>query len=95
MTIHGPTPIVQPLNQPAVERAAPPTRKPNNTDVRAAQQPASPPAGVNAELWSVLTSEEREFFLQDQELGAITYGPKRTAPVRSDAPRGQRIDVRA
>lgn len=95
MKINGPTPIIQALGQPAVARAAPPTRKPQHTNVRVAGQVAPPPAGVNAELWSVLTSEEREFFLQDQELGALTYGRKQMAPMRSDAPRGQRIDVRA
>ncbi len=95
MTINGPTPIVQPFGRPAVERAAPPTSKPQPTSVRAADQVVPPPPGVNAELWSVLTSEEREFFLQDQKLGAVTYGPRQTAPIRPDAPRGHRIDVRA
>ena len=95
MTINGPTPIVQPFGQPVVERAARPTRTPSNANVRVADEVAPPPAGVNAALWSVLTSEEREFFLQDQELGALHYGPKQKTPMRSDAPKGQRIDVRA
>lgn len=58
--------------------------------------PAEPPAGTDPALWSVLTSEERQFFAKTAAMGPLTYGRIKaaTAPV-PPAPRGVRLDVRA
>ena len=94
MTINGPTPVFPNVSPPAAERTAPPAAKPAVTPA-GAPTGARAPDGVNPELWSVLTGDERAFMVQELELGAPTYGPKRTNSARVDAPRGQRIDVRA
>ncbi|MCG8467534.1 MAG: hypothetical protein MJB57_04900 [Gemmatimonadetes bacterium] len=52
-----------------------------------------PPPGVDAELWSVLTAEEREFFSVAREMGPVTYG-REQASETSALPRGRRLDVR-
>ena len=58
-----------------------------------AEAPSGPPQGVDAALWSVLTTEERAFFLKARDLGPITYRPGVSG--REAAPqRGGRIDVR-
>lgn len=55
--------------------------------------PGGPPADVDPALWSVLTTEEREFFLKARDLGPITYRPGPSG--RDAAPqRGGRVDVR-
>ena len=58
--------------------------------------PAEAPAGTDPTLWSVLTSEERNFFAKTASLGPLTYG--RIKAVTHAAPpsvRGGRLDVRA
>ena len=57
-----------------------------------AQASAVPP-GADPELWSVLTSEEKQFFEKAQSLGPVTYGPGQSS---SDPamPRGSRLDLR-
>lgn len=56
--------------------------------------PAEAPSGVDADLWSILTSEERRFFARTRALGPLTYGPRQgSAPAAGPAP-GGRIDVR-
>lgn len=45
-------------------------------------------------LWGVLTEEEKTFFAQQAELGALTYGPKGARTDRLEPPKGQRLDVR-
>jgi hypothetical protein len=54
-----------------------------------------PPPGTNLALWSVLTTDEREFFAQQAQLGPLQYGPGGSAPLLPTAPRGQRIDTLA
>ena len=94
MTINGPIPVFPNVSPPAAQRATTPVAKPAVTPARTPTR-AGVPAGVNPELWSVLTGDERAFMVQELDLGAPTYGRKRTNPSRVDAPRGQRIDVRA
>lgn len=94
MTINGPTPVFPNVSPPAAQRTTPPAVKPAVTPARAPTR-AEVPAGVNPELWSVLTGDERAFMVQELDIGAPTYGRKRANPSMVDAPRGQRIDVRA
>ena len=54
---------------------------------------AMPPAGVDPELWSVLTTEEREFFGRLRDLGPLTYGRGKTGRQAAPPP-GGRLDVR-
>jgi len=80
----SPNPYIR--NAPAQQQAAAP----------AAQAPATPAAKATASLRDVLTSEERDYFAQLDQLGPLTYGRRPSAPQPGlDAPRGQRIDVRA
>lgn len=76
--------------------AARPAAAPAPAPAPGAADPAMP-AGSDPQLWSVLTSEERSFFLRQQQLGAVTYGPGARAGSQqvADAPRGLRIDVTA
>jgi len=58
--------------------------------------PAEAPAGTDPSLWSVLTTEERNFFAKTAAMGPLTYG--RIKAVTNPAPpaaRGVRLDVRA
>lgn len=58
--------------------------------------PAEPPAGTDPALWSVLTSEERQFFAKTAAMGPLTYGRIKAATTPAPAaPRGVRLDVRA
>jgi len=54
-----------------------------------------PPPGVDPHVWSVLTSEEKEFFSVAREMGPITYGRDHSADNKASLPRGRRLDVRA
>ena len=57
---------------------------------------AHAPARASAALRDVLTSEERDYFAQLEQLGPLTYGRRPSASQPAiDAPRGQRIDVKA
>lgn len=94
MEINGSIPVFPNVSPPAAQRATPPAAKPAVTPARAPTGTRAPD-GVNPELWSVLTGDERAFMVQELDLGAPTYGRKTTNPSRVDAPRGQRIDVRA
>ena len=91
MNVSGPSfysfPIAPPSAAP-VERAQPSPSEAPVAEVRTHARPAS--------LADVLTAEERAFFQQQEILGPITYGPRRTqAPVAADAPPGSRLAVRA
>ena len=92
MIVRGPSPSVPPIapaESPAVRRAQRPA------EAAPAAAPAAPlaaPPHADPELWSVLTSDERAYFVQQELLGSVTYGRGRAAP---DAPPvGQRLDVR-
>lgn len=56
--------------------------------------PAEPPQGVDPELWSILTPDERAFLAKSWLLGPVTYGPGAVAPVWSHFHLGSRIDLR-
>ena len=57
--------------------------------------PAEAPPGMDPELWSVLTAEERAFVGRLGAMGPLTYG-RMTQPSQPHAPvaRGGRLDVR-
>lgn len=57
-------------------------------------EPESAPAGVDPELWGILTAEEREFFSVAREMGPVTYGRQTEAANDTSLPRGRRLDVR-
>lgn len=58
--------------------------------------PAEAPAGTDPTLWSVLTSEERNFFAKTAALGPLTYSRIKAATQPAPpAARGVRLDVRA
>lgn len=79
-------------------------RRPVATEPKAVPQPvakpapdavmsAEPPPGTDPAFWSVLTTEERQFFSKMQSLGPLTYGP-RSAAAKTPLPRGGRIDLK-
>ena len=73
-----------------------PAQHPAVASQPATQPPAAPAAKATASLRDVLTSEERDYFAQLEQLGPLTYGRRPNAPQPGlDAPRGQRIDVLA
>jgi hypothetical protein len=90
MTVHGIGPIIPPRTLAVHQPASTPVR---SAEPQAPATEVARPNGVNAELWSVLTAEERSFFSQLTSLGSLTYGPRPSPGV--SAPVGQRIDVRA
>ena len=61
---------------------------------------AHPPAGTDPKLWSVLTSDERAWFLKAEHTGPLTYGRVMSASANgANAPvlqarRGARVDLR-
>jgi hypothetical protein len=59
--------------------------------------PAEAPAGTDPSFWSVLTTEERNFFAKTANLGPLTYSRFKAAsdPQTPPAARGVRLDVRA
>lgn len=81
-----------------------PTAAPRRPAVAPAAAPANralsaePPVGVDPQLWSVLTSDERAHFSKLSAMGPLTYGRGASAFSVADAPppavRGARLDVR-
>ena len=58
--------------------------------------PPEAPAGTDPSLWSVLTTEERNFFAKTAAMGPLTYGRiKAETNAAPPAARGVRLDVRA
>ena len=58
--------------------------------------PAEAPPGTDPTLWSVLTTEERNFFAKSASSGPLTYGRIKAATNPTPpAARGVRLDVRA
>lgn len=90
-----------PVAFPAPASAVAPAARPAQAGVAAPAAPApdasnsepAAPVGSDPALWSVLTSEERDFFARQSAMGPVTYGPGRTHT--ASPPTGQRIDVRA
>ena len=57
--------------------------------------PADAPPGTDPALWSVLTSDERQFFAKTASLGPLTYGRLKAASHPTPpAARGVRLDIR-
>lgn len=78
--------IARALESRAAKAAAAPTATPERAPVQ------------GASLWDLLTPEEQTFFARQDELGALTYGPRdasRGARPSAATPLGGRIDVRA
>lgn len=94
MTINPVSPQRFVVPPPTIDSVAQPHSAPKS-------QPANNPAtinvpeGANPHLWSTLTAEEQSFFLKQSALGPLTYGPKSETKNLAEAPRGQRVDVRA
>ncbi|MBL0938529.1 MAG: hypothetical protein IBJ03_06530 [Gemmatimonadaceae bacterium] len=60
--------------------------------------PSEAPAGTDPAFWSMLTTEERNFFAKTANMGPLTYGRYKaatTTPPTPPAARGVRLDVRA
>ena len=58
--------------------------------------PPDAPAGTDPSLWSVLTTEERNFFAKTAAMGPLTYGRiKAESNAAPPSARGVRLDVRA
>ncbi|MDX2193373.1 MAG: hypothetical protein NW201_08455 [Gemmatimonadales bacterium] len=87
------------------QRAAPaPAAPARPAEAPATPSPATsiaPPPGSDPQLWAILTSEEKAYFLQRAQLGTLSYGPG-GVPKRAEAsggpdapPLGLRLDVRA
>ncbi|MDQ2889531.1 MAG: hypothetical protein M3R65_03110 [Gemmatimonadota bacterium] len=55
------------------------------------------PAGVDQDLWSVLSKEERSFFMKAGTMGPLTYGRSSSSQSAAPAPilRGGRLDIKA
>jgi hypothetical protein len=55
------------------------------------------PDGVDQDLWSVLTKEERGFFVKAGAMGPLTYGRFTASQTPAPAPivRGGRLDIKA
>lgn len=55
------------------------------------------PDGVDQELWSVLSKEERSFFMKAGTMGPLTYGRMSSSQTPAPAPmlRGGRLDIKA
>ncbi len=70
----------------------------NAAGARAAQvSSADAPEGVDQQLWSVLTKDERSFFVKAGAMGPLTYGRFSAAQGSTPAPmlRGGRLDIKA
>jgi hypothetical protein len=55
------------------------------------------PSGVDQDLWSVLSKEERSFFMKAGTMGPLTYGRMSSSQSPTPAPilRGGRLDIKA
>jgi hypothetical protein len=55
------------------------------------------PAGVDQDLWSVLSKDERSFFMKAGTMGPLTYGRSSSSQSPAPAPilRGGRLDIKA
>lgn len=55
------------------------------------------PAGVDQDLWSVLSKDERSYFMKAGTMGPLTYGRMSSSQNPAPAPilRGGRLDIKA
>jgi hypothetical protein len=58
---------------------------------------ANAPDGVDQDLWSVLSKEERSFFMKAGTMGPLTYGRMSSSQNSAPTPilRGGRLDIKA
>jgi hypothetical protein len=75
--------------------ASAPARGAAPSTATASNGTAPAPASGPSPLWSVLTDQERAFFLSTAALGSLGYGPSGAVTRDAEAPLGQRLDVRA
>lgn len=63
----------------------------------AAVSSAQAPDGVDQELWSVLSKDERSYFVKAGAMGPLTYGrfSNSQAPAQAPLVRGGRLDIKA
>jgi hypothetical protein len=63
----------------------------------AAVNSSKAPDGVDQDLWSVLSKEERSFFVKAGAMGPLTYGrfSSGQAPTQAPLVRGGRLDIKA
>jgi hypothetical protein len=93
-----------PAERPRVEQQ-PATVRPNAprplgsapAPVAPAGVPATPPPGTDPELWSVLSTDERQYFARLGAMGPLTYGRVLSGAINPATPsvRGGRLDVKA
>lgn len=88
-------PAPQPAPQPAQDVAA--AVKQDAAGRAALVASAKAPDGVDQELWSILTKEERAFFVKAGAMGPLTYSRSPASQGAAAAPlmRGGRLDIRA
>lgn len=70
----------------------------NDAAARSAQlNSTTAPAGVDQDLWSVLSKDERSYFMKAGTMGPLTYGRMSTSQSPTPAPllRGGRLDIKA
>ncbi|HEY7897921.1 MAG TPA: hypothetical protein VIC03_05875 [Gemmatimonadaceae bacterium] len=70
----------------------------NDAAARTAQlNSPNAPDGVDQDLWSVLSKEERSFFMKAGTMGPLTYGRMSSSQTPAPAPmlRGGRLDIKA
>lgn len=68
-------------------------RRPDRVGAAGAVSDAPPP-GTDPALWSVLTTEERAFYVKAQSMGPLTYRPGAASNPTAPPVRGGRLDVR-
>ncbi len=106
-SINGLGGVLRGLGHPGLEKRAPadeaqrlPSPESGASQAKAATADSavadSPAAGVDPELWAMLSSDERVFYLRNAMTGPLTYGPGATADASSSpgSRLGGRIDVR-
>lgn len=94
----------KPAQEPEVREQAP-AQTPARATRPEVQSPVAPPKaeagpgtsaapeGVDPELWSLLTTEERAHFSRFAAMGGVTYGPH-SKGASSPPVRGHRLDLR-
>lgn len=87
------------VQQPTVQTPVPQEVVQEQTAPRSTASPtelsSEVPQGIDPELWSVLTGEERRFFAQAKGMGPVTYGRGSLGLAELGLQRGGRLDVKA
>lgn len=91
-------PVRTPGDEPVANRKSVADAIKSDAGARSAQvSSGDAPDGVDQELWSVLTKDERSFFVKAGAMGPLTYGRFSAAQGATPAPmlRGGRLDIKA